>query len=112
MLSDPLAVVEAPIAVLMGPLAVVPVPRAVLRLPLAAVKWPIAVLQSPLAVVPKPKAALNGPTLTSSHLAPSAKPARNAAFPGYHIMRTPVPVAGMTPTLVVPLATKPPSARS
>ncbi len=52
------------------------------------------------------------PTLTSFHSAACACPARKAAFPGYHIIRTPAPDAGIEPPLLsAPPATNPPSGR-
>src|SRR5437016_13974357 len=43
----------------------------------------------------------------SSHSVPVEYPARIAALPGYHINRTPGPVAGIEPELSVPRATRP-----
>ena len=79
---------------------------AALLAPTAWVLRPTATLLTPRACVPVPKATLPNPTLASFHRSPVALPARNAAFPGYHIIRVPAPVAGMAPTFSAPPATK------
>ncbi len=102
-----LAVVFWPIAVDQEPLAVVPLPSAVELWPLAVVLTPVAVEALPLAVVLMPIAKDWLPTFASSHRFPVTRPARNAAFRGYHITRTPAPVTGMTPDPKVPVAAHP-----
>jgi hypothetical protein len=109
--ASPLLTDPRPPANVYRPLAVVANPRAVLPPPLAVVTSPRAALPSPLAVLPSPTATLPNPTCWSSQLCPSARPARNAALPGYHIMRTPGPLAGIGPWPSVPPATTPPSGR-
>ena len=47
------------------------------------------------------------PIDASSHEVPNAAPARNAALRGYHMSRTPVPVAGIEPTPDVPVTANP-----
>src|SRR5881409_3130360 len=97
----PLAVVKLPMAVELSPPAVVSQPMAVEKNPLAVVRLPMAVEAGPLAVVPKPMAVENWPTLASSHSPPTARPARKAACPGYHIKRSPGPVAGIAPPVIL-----------
>src|SRR5262245_1011445 len=45
--------------------------------------------------------------LASAHSGPSVAPARSAALPGYHISRTPAPVAGTDPIPNVPPRVRP-----
>ena len=101
--------VPEPIAVLLSPPAVVKKPHGGAVCPLAMVLSPNAALKTPLAVVFLLNATLSLPTLTSSQVVPVTLPARNAALRGCHIMRVPLPDAGMVPTLMVPPARKPPS---
>jgi hypothetical protein len=85
-----------------APVAKPAVPLTTLALPNPAASTPETTTPSPKAKVPKteavvavPPAQEKKPTLASSHWVPSTDPARNATLYGYHIIRTPAPVAGM-----------------
>ena len=104
---SPLAIVLVPIAVEVNPLAFALEPIAVEFPPKARVLEPSAVEPSPLAVTLKPIAVELTPMLASSHSVAAALPTRNAAFLGYHMMRTPWPSMGIIPEFLVPVTAKP-----
>ena len=75
---------------------------------LAVVSAPSAIELAPLAVVRNPMATDRTPMFWSSHSVPATPPARKADFPGYHMNRSPPPVAGTTRVPNPPEASNPP----